>query len=190
MSDRRDGVPETIRISQSDYDNMVETAKKVKEYAIASEEEGRVVFDPSMFPFSGELEEQGVKYNMRKYAPYLVFYREPGICELDDPELEKTRDYIEELFRKYVMIMEDDDCMGIRQMDPDKWKDMSFEKRCDVLEPMILYYRPHEFTTFMRDMGWLPFMKYYRYSEKSYKEGKKNSRLEKDMKAIWNSICE
>lgn len=182
------GIPETVRITQSDYDRMVDNAKEVEKEVERNEKEGHIMFDPVMFPLPEELDEYDVRHEMRKFLPYLVYFKEKDICGLKNPELDETRKRIEELFEKYVVIMDDEDCEEIRNMTPERWKEMSDAERSEVLEPIILYYRPNEFETFLKDLGWLPFMRYARYSEKNYREGKTSKRLEKDLLSIWEIV--
>jgi hypothetical protein len=182
------GIPETVRITQSDYDRMVEAAREVEKEVKRNEKEGRIMFDPMMFPLPEELDEYDVRHEMRKFLPYLVYFKEKDICGLKSPELDETRRRIEELFEKYVVIMDDEDCEEIRNMTPERWKEMSDAERSEVLEPIILYYRPNEFETFLKDLGWLPCMRYARYSEKNYREGKTSKRLEKDLLSIWEIV--
>lgn len=185
----RTGLPSKVRIAHTDYRKMVDVAKKVKAAAKKKEYEGIVSFNPSFFPTREDLEEHYVKYSLRKYLPYLVYYREPDIYESDGPEFDKTREYINSLFDRYVIFMDDSDCVGIRRMDPDTWAAMSPEERAAVLAPVIGYYSRNEFGAFCRDLGWLPFMKYARLSRRKFQQdGGINKRIRNDLEEIWNIV--
>lgn len=185
----RTGLPSKVRITHADYRKMVSVAKKIKAAAKKKEYEGIMSFNPSLFPTEDELEDHYVKYSLRKYLPYLVYYREPDIYESDGPEFEKTREYINSLFDRYVVFMEDRDCAGIRRMDPDTWAGMSAEERAAVLAPVISYYSRNEFSAFCRDLGWLPFMKYARLSRRKFQhDGGINKRIRNDLEEIWDIV--
>ena len=185
----RTGLPSKVRITHADYRKMVSVAKKIKAAAKKKEYEGIMSFNPSLFPTEDELEDHYVKYSLRKYLPYLVYYREPDIYESDGPEFEKTREYINSLFDRYVVFMEDRDCAGIRRMDPDTWAGMSAEERAAVLAPVISYYSRNEFSAFCRDLGWLPCMKYGRLSRRKFQhDGGINKRIRNDLEEIWDIV--
>ena len=188
ISRYRNDTPETVRITYGDYNKMVETAKKAIAYSEEQEKEGRVAFDPSAFPLLEDLTEHDIRYQMRKYLPYLVIYYEPGMFETDSDDYEATKEYVQSLFDNYVQLMDDEDCEAIRSMTPEKWAAMNVDERADVLRPMIWYYGWNEFDSFRRDLGWLPFMTYAKCSKKKYMEGKKNTRIENDLRDVWAKV--
>lgn len=186
---QRTGIPGSVRISKGDYEALKERAKKINAYALKKEQQGEVAFSPSLFPTVEELEEHGVKYRIREFLLYLVFYREPEICGLgDDRDYLDTKEYIDQLFANYVVEMEDEDCEGIRSMTAERWKKMSMAERAAVLEPVMAYYGWNEYDNFIKDLGWLPFMQYARCSEARYRKNGMSTRLSNDMETLWDMV--
>lgn len=188
MRHSRKDLPESVRLTESDYRQMVEKAKNAVTYAKKMAEEGHVAFDADLFPTEEDLISHDVKYDLRRYLPMLVIYYEPGLFESDDEDYPEAKNYIDEIIDEYVVIMDDEDCREIREMTPEKWREMDLQARCDVLDPMVSYYAWNEFDSFMKDLGYLPFMRYAGYSKKKHSSGIKSERLESDMMDIWEEL--
>ena len=190
FNEQRSGIPRSVRISQGDYDDLVRRANIIRDYAVKKGEEGEIVFDPAILPTVEELEEHGIKYRIREFLLYLVFYREPEICgfDEDDEEYLETKRYIDDLFDYYVVIMDDADCEEIRSMTPEKWKKMTQAERAKVIEPVMSYYGGNEFEDFIEDLGWLPFMQYARCSATRYRKNGMSTKLANDMKNLWEKV--
>lgn len=189
MSEIRNGAPETIYITQGDYNEIVRKLKKIDRCVAYNEEEGNTYFDPMLFPKEEDLEEKDVRHNIRKYLPYLIFYREPEIFDIDDDDFRETRRYIEDLFEEYVIIMEDEDCQPVRDVSAEKWQEMTLEEKCQLFRPMIEYYEIHEFDGFYKDLGWQPFMRWSGCTKKQYlEEGGNIEEIKKELMVIWETV--
>lgn len=182
---------EIVHISQSDYNDLVEQAKEVQACTDQENDQQAVVkfIDRNNFPTIEAMKKHRVKYNMRKYLPYLIFYSDSSIYYNEDPEFEISQAYIRELLENYIDIIDDDDIRPVNSVTSGAWRKMSLEDRANVFRELIGYYGRNEFETFLKDLGWKKFMNGYGYSLKNYNEGKEpDENLREDLIAVWDLL--
>ena len=184
MANRKD-YPEIIRITRSDYLKKMEKAAMIYKRSEELAAKGIITFDPYLYPRVEEMEEHEAAYNLRRYMDYLIGFTDPTLIDIDDDEFVKTRKYITDLFRSCVEIMDDEDMEGIKTLTPERWKRMTVEERWEVFNPMLMYYGWNEFETFLKDLGWQPYMEYAHYTKKKYEKGNKSETVIDDLQAVW-----
>lgn len=178
---------EIIRVIRSDYESILERAKKIRDHTDEPGEKSNIAnfLDRKNFPTIEDLEYYDVKYNIRKYLEYLVFY---SVYSCDDPEFEKTQIYIRGLLEQYVDIVEDEDFAPIVSFTPGLWKASSVENRAKAFRPFMEYYGIDEFETMITDLGWKKFMTAYGYTQKDFGEGKRCNQIREDLAEVWDFV--
>lgn len=182
--------PEIIRITRKQEEEMIRICKEVQRRTSDPEESRAFVKfqERGHIPTIRELEDHHVAEKMRKYLPYLIFYREPEVFDSDSPDLPLLREYIDRLFAEYVDYVDEEDVSGIEELTPAVWLKMPLEERAKVFYPLISYYGFNEFDTFRKDLGFQPFMKAYETTKRKMKKGHIPSAMLLDLRAVWDYV--
>ena len=181
---------EIIRISQSEYNQLVKKAKDVQEHTDETNETKTVMkfTDRNNFPTVEEIERHNVIHNLRKYLPFLVYYHTQKIFTTNEKELKRSKEYIAKIIKELVDIVDDDDVAEINSITPGVWKKASHEQKCNILAPLISYYGWNEFENFVKDLEWKKFMMAYGYTQKKAKDGLESPELREELASIWDTL--
>lgn len=181
---------EIVRISKSEYDTMVANAKRIQEYTDDANEARTVMkfTDRNNFPTVEEMKQHDVIHNLRKYLPFLIYYHTQEVFASDVEELERSKEYINEVLSEFLEIVDDEDVAAINALTPGVWKKAGCKQRHRIFAPLIAYYGWNEFETFIKDLGWKKFMGAYNYTQKNAKDGEDCPKLRDDLAKIWDEL--
>lgn len=102
MADTRS---EKIVMRYSDYLRMVDAAKEIDRRTddVTIKEKKKKFISRHEIPTIEDLLAHSVPENLETFLPYLVYYREPGICRIDpkDPDAEGKAERLKQL-RRYL----------------------------------------------------------------------------------------
>ena len=174
-----------IRISEKEYNDLVEKGKAIyKETEDPySREYKKKFFQKNQFPTITELGEHQVVYRLREFLPYLIFYYE--VYESDDIAFQNTYKLLDDIFTQLVVKISYEDLKKIEEINPTYFKKMDIDEKTESLEPLMDYYDLKEFNEFLEDLEWKNFMLAYGYKKSDYKKGKRNIKMEDDLREIW-----
>lgn len=141
-----------VRISNSEYQKKYNMLKLVKDISLNGENVrvGLKFFNQSQFPTVEDLVKHDVENNMEKYYWYLMYYNYEELFDSDDSDFIKAKTLINSLFKKYIIIIDDQDIENFKKITEEEWKALDFEERSNLLEPLSLYFYDDEFEEFAK----------------------------------------
>ena len=203
---KRRGQPTKIIMLQSEYDKIVERAKKIydahilglevkakaksgtmDEYEKTAHRYNRVkgidypyVYD---IPSVDMLVENKFDERLDDALPYLVFYKEkiiklPETDEFEElrQELKKTRKYINKLFEN-LYVIDDEEYQTIINTTKEQWDSMSVEEKTERIEPLLYAYEGEE-EEFLKEVN------NYKFLELNLK-GYIKAKSKREMQNLW-----
>lgn len=145
-----------VRITRSEYNKKHNLLKLVKEFSIDSTNTKTALkfFNQGQFPTIEDLIVHDVENNMDKYYWHLMYYKFDDLFQSDDPEFKKSKKMIDSLFKKYMIIIEDEDIDKLKEIKGEEWKKIPYDQKRDLLEPLSLYFsdiEKEEFANYILD---------------------------------------
>lgn len=179
--------PTFVRIKKKDYDELLRKARLIDEESTQDKLSNVNRFkNRNVYPTISSLKQHNVEINLKKYVPYLLYYKD--IYQSNETDFLEAREYIQELFDNWVEIIPEKAYLGLEEISSIDWKKKTLEERIELLEEFILFYGFDEFETFLGDLGWMRFMRAYRLYEVRYNAKEYPKRFYKEMKTIWNIV--
>lgn len=176
-----------LRIREEQYNLFVEIAKEIDVSGSNEDNDSKgskVLFiGRHDFPTVIALKTSNILKDLRKYFPYLIYYKEVYDSSLNG--VAEMKVYLNELFEEWVEIIPDEAYSMIDTKSGTMWRDASLENRSKWFSEVIAYYGFDEFQEFLKDLVFLPFMKFYGISAKNYSYEHLTEEIKRDLEIIW-----
>jgi len=176
-----------VRIREKDYNHLIDVAKGLKDYINSSDKNKNnylaVTYD---FPTVYFLKKSKISLKLKKYLPYLIYYKD--IFESDLDGVTEMKEYLEELFRSWVEIIPDEYYKSLEKGTVTSWENNKLEKRASWFSDLMLCYGFDEFNEFVSELKYYPFMRYYGIQKKTFNTKEFPPSLISDLKEIWKFV--
>lgn len=178
----------TVKIAKGLLEKYIEMAKEIEKETNDVKSGNHTVKFPGKnhFPTVEEMISHNVEKELRKYLPMLIFYRQSDIDD-GSAEYEDFKNYIDNVFEKYLEPVENEVFEQIESLTKKKWKEMSLDKKVKIFKPLIDHYKDDEFGLFLSDLGWKKFMSLKGYTKKSFKQGYMPEENILALKEVWDA---
>ena len=162
---------ELVRLTDSRYRQILAAGQLIEKNRGGRED--FLFMDRDNYPTAEMLQENGVGERVRKFLPWLIYYRD--VYEPDSgntEECRRSRQCIDSILGEGLDIIPDEAMAPVDRVTPKKWGDMDLERRCGVFRELVSYY------------SW--FMNFYRITDRSgYAECE---RLTEDLMEVWEKL--
>ena len=104
----------SVCMTFDDYDRMVTIAEKIDACSmdINTRDKKLLFSEKDNFPHVEDLISHNVESQIEKYLPYLIYYAE--VFESDDPEFQKSRDFINHILSDHLELFNEKEDIGKR----------------------------------------------------------------------------